>query len=82
MYAWYSLNAYSNGDTEYTCVNEYEQITPCTLITKTRCIPIEYIKNYKDVILCGTVTDRGLGSMMVSRIANSGSIYQVNCSRF
>ena len=54
MYAWYSLDAYKNNEKEYIYLNDYDQITICTLITDTKIYPSDY-KYKNDVVFCGKI---------------------------
>jgi hypothetical protein len=54
MYGWYSLNAYKNGEKEYIYMNDYNQITLCTIISYNKICP--YTNKYKnDVVFCGKI---------------------------
>ena len=54
MYGWYSLNAYRYNEKEYIYLNDYHQITICTIITDSKICPSDY-KYKDDVVFCGKI---------------------------
>ena len=54
LYGWYSITAFNNGSKEYIYLNNINQKTYCTCITKEKENP--YKNRHNDAVYCGEVT--------------------------